>query len=185
MESIQTALFEEPLTIYIVLGIIAIVGLVIFRRQRTRKSARTLLFALASAAVVFAISTLVVTDREQIRAAVDEIGLAINSDNVQAVERFIDDDFSATSPYSTRAKAIHWIKRNIKQYEITNVTLKILSLDITNDQAEMQIISDVNTKTIPLMRFPWDVKWTKRSGQWRILNVSESTSILKVGQKAP
>ena len=143
MESIQTALFEEPLVIYIILGIIAIVGLVIFKKQRTRKSARTLLLALASGAAVFAISTLVVTDREQIYAATDEIALAINSDNIQSVERFIDDDFAAKGPYATRAKAIRWIKHNIKQFEITNVTLTIISLDIPSDQAEMQIISDI------------------------------------------
>ena len=90
MEALQTALFENPLGIYIALAIVAVLGLISYQNWRTFKSAWLTIVALIAGATVFTVSTLVVTDREKIRAACDEIAKALNNRNMLIVEHFLD-----------------------------------------------------------------------------------------------
>jgi len=174
METIQTALYEDPLVIYIGLGCIGALGLICFGFKRTFKSARPLFLAILAAAAVFAISTLVVTEREQIVAVCDQIALAINDDRPGDVEPFIDETFIGLGkkmPISKKAAAGH-IASQIKSYQITGVKYKILKLDILEGAADMQVRTDFVSGKLPIRRLEWDVTWIKRSDKWLIQKVN-------------
>ena len=159
MEALQTALFEDPLGIYIALSIVAVLGLVSFLTWRTLKSAWPAAAALLAGAAVFAISTLVVTDREQIRTNCDEMIKAVNSRNMLIVEHFLDKDFAGQGRYETRKQAIARLARDLKEYGITGVKHRILDLNVRDDLATMAVCSDITSKRIPAMRLHWSVIW--------------------------
>ncbi|MDP6636309.1 MAG: hypothetical protein QGG42_15520 [Phycisphaerae bacterium] len=168
MEALKIALFENPLGIYIALAIIAILGLVSYKIWGTLKSAWPTGLALIVGVAVYAISTLVVTDREKIRAACDEIAQSVNIKDVAGVERFLDKDFSGRDQYETRKKAVQWLRRSLKEYGITNVAFKILSLNIQDDLATMVVLGIIESDILPRMWTKWRVVWRKRSTGWLV-----------------
>ena len=172
MEALQTALFENPLGIYIALAIVAALGLVSYQNWRTFRSAWPTAVALVAGAMVFAVSTLVVTDREKIRAACDDIAEAINNRNTVVVEFLLDKDFVGLDQTQTRKKAIRRLIRNLEEYEVTGLEYKILDLNVRDDLATMLVRSDITSKTFPAMRLNWRVVWIKRSTGWLVYKVS-------------
>lgn len=172
MEALKTALFENPLGIYIALAIVGASGLVSYQTWRTLRSTWPTAVALVAGAMVFAVSTLVVTDREKIRATCDEIAEAISSRNTVVVEFFLDKDFAGWRQARTRKKAIRWITGNLEEYRVTSVEFKILDLNVRDDLATMLVRSDITSETFPAMRLNWRVVWIKRSTGWLVYKVN-------------
>jgi hypothetical protein len=171
MESLQTALFEDPTGIYISLAIVAAVGLVGYKSWGTFKSLCPTLMALSAGGMVFAISTLVVTDREKILAASDAIALAINSNDMAGLELFLDEQFIGPPVCETRTQAMQLIARTIKEHKITSVKFNVLELNPRDDLASMLLGTDIASDNFPLVRLHWRIVWAKRSIGWRIYKV--------------
>ena len=172
MEALKTALFENPLGIYIALAIVAVLGLVSYQTWRTFKSAWPTTVALVAGAAVFTISTLVVTDREKIHAACEKTVNAINARNMVIVEFVLDEDFAGRHEYQTRKKAVRRLARDLEEYRVTGVQFKILKLNVRDDMATMLVRSDITSETIPAIRLNWRVIWIKRSTGWLVYKVS-------------
>jgi hypothetical protein len=173
MEAIQTALYEDPLAIYISLGCIGTIGLIYFGFQRTFRSARPLIFTIFAAAAVFAISTLVVTEREKIVAVCDQIAAAINEDRPGDIDPFIAEDFigpGRTTPLARRPDT-GYIAQQIKIYQVTSVKYRILKLDLREGAADMRVFTNVVGGRLPITRMIWDVTWLKRSDRWLIQKI--------------
>jgi len=171
MEALQTALFENPLGIYIALAIVAVLGLISYQNWRTFKSAWLTIVALIAGATVFTVSTLVVTDREKIRAACDEIAKALNNRNMLIVEHFLDRDFTGQGRYKSRKQTLARLARDLKDYRITSVELKILNLNARDDLATMLVRSDIKSKTIGAIWLKWRVVWIKQPKGWLVYKV--------------
>jgi hypothetical protein len=171
MESLQTALFEDPTGIYISLAIVAAVGLVGYKSWGTFKSLCPTLMALSAGGMVFAISTLVVTDRENILAATDAVALAINSNDLAGLELFLDEQFIGPPACETRPQAMQSIARTIKKHKITSIKLNVLELNPRDDLASMLLGTDIASDNFPLVRLYWRIVWAKRSIGWRIYKV--------------
>lgn len=171
MDPLQTALFENPLGIYIALAIVAAMGLVSYQNWRTFKSLWPTVIALIAGAVVFTISTLIVTDREQIRDNCEKIVRAVNNRNMLIVEYFFDRDFAGEGRYETRKKTIARLARDLEEYRVKGVEYQILKLNAKSDLAIMVVRSDVTSETIPVMRLNWSVVWIKRSKGWLVYKV--------------
>jgi hypothetical protein len=172
MEALKTALFENPLGIYIALAVFGALGLVSYQNWRTFRAAWPTTFALIAAAVVFSISSMVVTDREAILIKSDDIAEAINRGDSITLEYSLAKDFSGPDKYPTRKKAISWLTKNIEQYEITSVKFMVLDLDVRDDLATMSMQTDVSSETFPTVRMNWQVIWTKRSAGWLVFKAS-------------
>ena len=172
MEALKIALFENPLGIYIALAMIGALGLVSYQNWRTFKSAWPTVVALVVGAAVFTISTLVVTDREQIRAACEKIANATSSRNTVIVEFLLDKDFTGLSETQTPGNAIRRLDSELKTYRVTDVRYKILELNVRNDMATMLVRSDITSETVPAMRMNWRIIWIKRSTGWLVYKVS-------------
>jgi len=171
VETFKTALLEDPFWIYVALGLIEAILLLVWRARRTRRSAWTLVFPSAAAAVVLGISTLIATDREQIRSACDQIVAAVEDRDMRTAGSFLDEDFSG--PYGPRADAILWVDTNVETHDVTTVMYKILDLEIRGEEASMRLRTWVTTRTYGRIPMDWRITWTRRGRGWLISSASE------------
>jgi len=168
MESLKTVLFEEPLGAYVALTVIALLGLVSYLNWRTMRSAWPAWLAIIAAAAVFTLSTLVVTDREQISALCDEAERTINSRDMAGLGLLMDDKFAGQNQFSTRNKALKWIESQLEEHEITSVKLRVVDMKVKDDLATTLIRSDIASRTVPAIRLRWRVVWMKRPDGWLV-----------------
>jgi hypothetical protein len=171
MDTLQSILFENPLGIYIALAIIGALGLVSYQNWRTFKSLWPTVIALVTGAMVFTVSTLIVTNREHIGANCEKIVDAINNRNMPLVERLLDKDFDGQQRYQTRNEAVRRLTADLKAYGVTNVKYRIDDLKVQGDLATMAVRTDITSETIPAMRLNWHVSWIKRSKEWLVYTV--------------
>jgi len=170
VEILKTALLEDPFWIYVALGCVEAIMFLIWRAMRTSRSAWALIFPPAAAAAGLGISTLIATDREQIRTACTQIVAAVEKRDMQTAGSFLDESFSG--PYESREKAIGWVDRNVKQHEVSAVAAKILDLEIRGDLASMRLRTWVTTRTFGTIPMDWRLIWTRRPQGWLISSVS-------------
>ncbi len=199
MESIKIALLEDPLCIYILLAVAELVLAGLWRSRRARPQgckalAACLLAPIALAGVVFAVETLVVTDREQITAALTEMADSVDGEDksagaVQTLRRYIDeravvdlgDDFGGMGLNLTRAVGAARIM--IEQYDLRKVTIRKLKVDFPEGQssdagqlrAETSFTSVFSFDSPELGKRPmalkWNLVWIKRRQGWRVQRV--------------
>jgi len=170
--------FEDPFWLYGLLVLAEGVLLVIWRRQRTRPSAIRLLVPPALAALIFAVATLVVTDRERITAAVHEIAKDVASGRSAALEKYLDEDFhmSLGGKPMGKAKTLKRARRVMARSRITKVKIKRLQIDVSGGTATLRMITAIRVEGggfrggVPLV---WNLRWIKRGGQWRILESAQ------------
>jgi len=171
MEAVETALFENPTAIYVILGFFAVVGLINFGFKGTARSACLVYIAILAGAAVWGISTWVVTDREQIRAACGQIAEAVPKGDMSAFEQFLDAEFVGPRERS-RKQAIDWLTKQMKETAVTSVRYRMLELEIDAGRAETQIRTDIVTNPPPGVRMEWEATWIKRPDGWRILKAA-------------
>lgn len=168
MEALKTALFEDPLWIYVALGAVEAILLLRWRARGTGRIDHALLVAPILAGFVFTTAALVVTDREQIRAACDEIARAVNRRELAPVARYLDSEFAGA--FHTPDSAIRQLGNEIKRHDVTNVRFKIMDLDFMEDQAFMKLRTRV-TAALGSASLNWRISWIKRPDGWRIIHV--------------
>jgi len=170
--------FEDPFWLYGLLVMVEGVGLVIWRRQRTRESALRLLVPPALAALIFAVATLVVTDRERITAAVNEIAKEVSEGRTTALEKFLDNDFHMTvhGEALDKAKTLKRARKTLAKHRIRKVKIKRLQVEVSGSTATVRMITAVGVEGagfrggVPLV---WTLRWIKRGKQWRILESTQ------------
>ncbi len=170
--------FEDPFWLYGLLVMVEGVGLVVWRRQRTRKSALRLLVPPALAALIFAMATLVVTDRERITAAVNEIAKDVTARQTWALEKYLDDDFHMILNGQSMGKAqtIARARKVMATSHISKVQIRRLQIEVRGGLATLRMITAVSVKrdgyggAVPLV---WNLRWIKRGKQWRILESTQ------------
>jgi len=174
VDSLKTALFEEPLGIYIALGAAEVVLLLIWRARRTKRTAAALAAGPILAGIVLLVATLVVTNREQIQSACDEIAEAVNHSDPATVERYLDENFAG--PYRPTEKAIRLADKAIRRYNLNAISLKILNLEFTDRQATMKLrtwvrVGITGDEVVGQAVLDWKIFWIKRPDGWRIIEV--------------
>ena len=186
METLKETFLENPLYVYIGLAIIELAIAAVWYERRSRKLAGLLAAPLVIAAGVFALEALVVTDREEITAALKEIArVSCTSDgkaaNISAAAIYLDEKVRVDLPTEyggmnlTRDQAIAAGKSVVERFTIQSVKFSKLEIELTDDRAEAHLVT--------IMRFGgtemaeqrtsliWDIHWVKRDAGWRILRV--------------
>ena len=92
MQVLTRTLFEQPLGFLGMMLVAEIVLAAIWRERRTRGTARLLIVPAALAALVGVLSVLVVTDREQIRHACEQIAADLSAGKTDGLQTYLDDD---------------------------------------------------------------------------------------------
>lgn len=177
MEGLRQAFLEDPLYVYFALGFAELVLAVIWHEKRTRRWSSALVVPPLLAAAVWALSTWVVTDREQIIRATEAIARDVEAGSVAAAEELLDDDYRGWE--STKAGLLEAGRAALKMYRIEKVGFTRMEVTVEGTEATLHV-GTIITLEGGKAGIAWDVRWIKCPVGWRILEVSEPQSKLEL-----
>ena len=170
----KSLFFEDPFWLY-ALALLAEVVLVIqWRRRGDRQSALRLLIPPAAAALIFALATLVVTDRERLQEATRKIVKTLNAGQTSELASRLTSDFKGTfrgQPPFTREQAVGQIKTAFQLNGVPKITIESLKIEVTGKVATARILTLIELHgRLFHGRFParWTLEWVKEGGRWLI-----------------
>jgi hypothetical protein len=187
MDLIRRNLFESPLYVYFALGIAELAIAAVWHERRSRRLKLALLGPVAAAGVVFAVAWLVVTDRERIIAASEEIVRGVEAGSVEPIERYLDERFGGF--FVSKEVAVAEARRAIERYAPRSVGLRDVEVTVDGRRADMTATTRVELAASDLDGSPaprgndasalafavsidWTLEWVKvRAGGrdvWRI-----------------
>lgn len=174
MESLKIELFERPLYIYVAAAVAVLVLLAMWWQRRDRKLLLWMIAPVAVAGAVTLTAWLVVTDREQLKAASRDIADAVVAREVPRIMWYLDDSFEARIDRMSFSKAMVEQEVNllVDKHRIEGINFGDYSIAIEGRRATMI----VNTKIFfdgGMDSLTWEIIWTKRPAGWRILTVGE------------
>lgn len=174
MDRLKTALFEDPIYVYVALVVAFLALAAVWYERRTRRAALLLLAPPVLAAVVFALEALVVTDREQIVAAAKDIAASVEAGDFGGILKHLDEDFTASLQGATIRKTDvqHIVAQQAAVHRITRVAFSKTVVEVGSDEAAMHVVTIITWSAgrSPLV---WDVLWVKTAQGWRIRHVAE------------
>jgi hypothetical protein len=178
MATLRTTFLENPISVYIILGIAFVVLAAIWHERRTRRRRLLLLVPPVLAVLIFVVEASVVTDREQIVAAVRDIAKCVETGNTQGILRHLDEEFIAyLHGRSLRKMEVPGaVEQARSSYGITRINLYKDDVEIESDRAKMHaatMISWSRGSAHAKTSIIWDMVWIKRPEGWRILTVRE------------
>ncbi len=180
MDTIRTALFEDPVWLLGLLWACEMVALLLWRKRRTRGLRRAVIALPVVMAIVALLAWVVVTDREQIERACGEIAADVTAGNADVLGSYLADDCLVDlRPLRGRslggAEIVADIERHIRVSQIEAVKLTRMSVDVDGDTAHSEVTAIVTSNMPDVMgrSFPlsWDVEWVKEPAGWRIHRV--------------
>ena len=180
METIKTALFEDPFSVYLVLALAAAAIIVLWRtggRSGGWLAARLLVVA-AFAGGVFAIERLVVTDREQIQLALRDIAVSVPAGRIDHAMTYLDEKYRGWGEF--KPGVVLAVKLAVAKYQIQEIRLiGKPPIKVAGKLAECKISAIVlySFEGTP-SKYPmaWNVKWIKRQEGWRIEDAETTTN---------
>lgn len=188
MQALKRVLFEDPLTIYVGLGMIEIVLLAIWGRYLTRRRLLALAAPLLLGGAVFCIERLVETDVELIVAAMEEIAEGISGDpsDLGPAETYLDDKMTADlgpmlgGGNLDKSRTLAAWRSRIRTFRVATVTIHAPTVTVTGDRAQARFGTKIMTRSDSAEPQPagtlfWTVDWIRRDEGWRIIGVSPPT----------
>jgi hypothetical protein len=175
METLRTTFFEDPLYVYIALAFAELVLAAIWYERRNRRWTLALLAPVVAGGVVWAVSTMVVTDRERIVSAARRIARDLEVGSVASAGEYLDDNYRGLGLDKQGALAAG--KAAIGAYRIRSIRFTRLSVEVESRQAAMRAatVIEYSAREFGSAQSPlvWRVRWIKRPVGWRILEVEE------------
>jgi len=178
MESIKAVLLEDPFSLYVALAIVFVATAAICHERRSRKAPLLLAIPLVLAAAIFSIERLVVTDREKIASAAEEIARSFEEGNAAAILKHLDEDFKASFQGKTVSKAdVRAIAEATRtRYGISRIKVTKFTTEIESNRAENHAVTLITYHyqgATNRTSYVWELTWIKRPEGWRILRVRE------------
>ena len=172
MDSLTRTFHEDPFYVYLALGVVAVAFGVVWYERRRPKWLLGVLAAALLAGGIFLLERLVVTDREQIIEALDEIADAVEREDIEAVGAYLDDDFGGWRPSKTIA--LRAAKAAISRYQIAKVQYwGDREVTVTNpERAEARFRTMIQYGGRNRVLLEWKLTWVKRDDGWRIRRAS-------------
>ncbi len=170
----KALLFEDPFWLYGMLAVAAAV--LLWRWWRTRRRAHGLWagLPLALGLGVFAVSTLVVTDREEIQAATRAIVDAVADGRTGPLQTYLDRDFRATLGGRTfdRDSALRRVREALDRGEVKKVEIAKNEVQVQETDAFQRLLTHIRHRQgrLPVL---WQVHWIRTEQGWRIYDVKE------------
>ncbi len=189
METIKTALFEDPFFIYVILVIAAVAFVVLWRSagRSGRWLATRLLVVAVLAGGIFAIERLVVTDREQIQLALQDIAASVPAGRIDHAMTYVDEKYMGWGRSRVGAAAVRGvvtaaIKLAVANYQVQEIKLVGKPrIEVAGLLAECKVTAVITytsegkpTKHV----MAWNIKWIKRPQGWRIQGAEPTTDVV-------
>lgn len=170
----KSLFFEDPFWLYALLLMAEGVLVTLWRRRGDRKSALRLLIPPAMAALIFALATLVVTDRERIKEATQKLVAGLNAGRTTELASRLASDFRGTfrgmKPLK-RGETLERVQKALRQHGVAKITIKSLKVKVRGDQATVHLVTMIELRgkmfrgKIPAR---WTLQWVKQGKRWLI-----------------
>lgn len=174
----KSLLFEDPFWLYGFLLLAGIVLVVRWYRTRERRHALWVLAPAGLGVLVFALATLVVTDREKIQAATREIVSHVQGRRAEAIAPYLDQEFRAT--FQGRgmdpAQAMAQLREALARGGVGEVVIKESEVEVKGPEAHQRLFTLIELRGgLGQGRLPvhWQIHWVRSGGRWRIYEVAE------------
>lgn len=170
--------FENPIYVYIALGLAELVIAAVWYERRNRRLILAMLIPPVLAIGVAVVERLVVTDREQIMAAAGQMAEAVERRQLDRIVEHIDDEFSSGarmfSLSITKANIVAFANSRISRYSISSIKLAKVGVEVTGRTAKMHLLTMVHHGQDGRAKTPliWDIVWIRRRDGWRMLEVT-------------
>jgi hypothetical protein len=182
METIKTALFEDPFSIYLILALAGAAIIVAWRAggRSGRWLAARLLVVAVLAGGTFAIERLVVTDREQIQLALRDIASSVPAGRIDHAMSYLDEKYLGWGRF--RPGVIAAVKAAVAKYQIREIRLiGKCRIEVADKLANCKVsvlITYNHEGTDSKYPMAWNVKWIKRPEGWRIQGAEPTTDFM-------
>ncbi len=176
MERLARLFFENPLYVYVALAFVELVLAVIWHERRTRKLAEMLIIPPLLAVLVFVVSWRVVTDRERIISAAEEIALDVQAGKLDAARRYLAEEYNGFG--HDRDGALAAAARAQGTYGIEKVRLTKMNVEMDDHAATMEVTTIVTIASAGPVSILWKVDWAKKPAGWRIVHVQTPDTTL-------
>lgn len=181
MEGLRHTLFEDPLYVYITLGIAELAIGAIGYERRTRRMAALLLIPPVLAGGAALLAWAVVTDREQIADASRDILRDVEAGRLDAVEHYLHEDFAGKA-FGSREVAVSEARKALDRYKVTSAVLRLATIEVEEGRGRMEcsIVVTLSGSDVPIDRHPmnWELLWRKQpaaeGNPWRIIEATPS-----------
>jgi len=189
MQTLKDMLFEDPLTLYIGLGMVVVVLLAIWHRELTPRRLIIMGAVVLLGGGVFFIERYVVTDREQITAALHDLAASVNVEppTPDTLENYLDDDVKLDlgkglgGMGQIKEQILEQWRGHINKRRITQAAITNLEVTVEGDRATTNFTSILtyNTgsetsekSTAVKTSLAWEIEWIRREDHWRIIYVA-------------
>jgi hypothetical protein len=170
---LQYLLLENPLKLYLVLALIEIIlGACWYARR-----ARAMLYAMIAPAVlgvtIGLVAHFVVTDREKIAAAMDEIGNGVCHGCLVPASHYIDANYRVPLPLGgslDRDQLLAMAQTAIQEHRITDISFHDIDTKVAGANATT-LVGTRLTLNEGMFDVSWRLQWAKRPDGWRIVRV--------------
>jgi hypothetical protein len=190
METIETTLFEDPFSIYVIL-VLAGAAIVVAWRAGGRSGrwlATRLLIVAVLAGGTFAIERLVVTDREQIQLALRDIAASVPAGRIDHAMTYLDEKYlgwgrnRVGAAAAVRGVVTAAVKSAVANYQVQDISLVGKPrIEVAGPLAECKVTAIITYKSeaAPTKHvMAWNVKWIKRPEGWRIQGAEPTTDVV-------
>ena len=175
MDALKHAFFEDATYVYVALIFAELAIAAVWHEVRKRWAAILLIVPPVLAGATFLVERVVVTDREKIVAATEEIAASVETGRLDAILPHLHEDFRArvagvplTKPMVEAA-----VRSRLVRYEIQSVNLHRMEVEIEGDRARMHVNTIFRYGPEGAQRYAlvWDLRWERVGERWLILDV--------------
>jgi hypothetical protein len=165
----MTTFLENPLPIGVLGGLLALMALIVFLSRRNLASLIALVGVVALTALLLIAEFVIMTDREQVEAALADVLDSIEANDVSAVVGAVD-------PAATRIRRdveslmplVKWSLANAASIEVTVDEGAEPPSASSRFRAYLNGVHERSGNGVPYMNQQVDVDWVKRDGRWLI-----------------
>jgi len=180
METLRTIFLEDPAYILVGLGVVEMALIAAWCVRRSGRVLKLLAWPVALGVVVFAVAWFVVTDREYIRQAANDIAADFQRGSSDAAARYLDEKYTGFG--QDKPTAILLANHMLAHQRIRKIKLSHCNIRVEGQQAEMKINSVVHFEggDIGMLSLGWRIRWVKRPAPtgWQIAHVKPPTQTL-------
>ena len=181
MNALRHTFFEDPFYVYALLAVAAAATAVVWYRRREVKLLLAAAMLVAIAAGVYLLERAVVTDREQILAAYDDIARAVAHHDIDRLAAWLDGKYRGWGGPKLAAAAA--AKAAAKAYNVREVRyVGEIHIAVAGRRADSRVATLIlygdSAERPARALLGWEVEWVKRDADWRIRRATTSDSVL-------
>jgi len=175
MQWFEKTFFEDPFYVYVVLALAGVVCLGMWRARRQFQWLAAIAVLGLLAAGAHLLDRAVMTDREQIRAALDAMADAATRRDAAALTDHLDDSYRG---WGLRKAAVRVAAEvALRRYSIRAVKHTAApQIKVTGDRADSRVYIVIHHGGEgSLGRYPmgWQVEWIRRGDRWKVQHATQ------------